>query len=91
MPPIEHILLTICGVVFSTVAVVRLYLKKYYLANRPRTPQSEEGRTYPIKIDGVTVYLSDQESYWLDRRSAWTFLLPLLLGMLSILVGSFFH
>jgi hypothetical protein len=85
---INEIVLPLCGVSIAAVAVMRMYLANYYSRSCPTVPHPDEGRTFPLTANGVTVYLTEQESYWLGRRSRWVFIVPVLLGMASIFLGA---
>lgn len=64
--------------------VYRVYRAKYYLTHAPHEPEPKEGRIYALKVAGDTVFLTDDEKYWFDRRSWWTIAIPALLAMLGV-------
>ena len=53
-----------------------IYLSFLYTSTRPREPQPELQRIYPLNIHGTIVYLSEEE----DSQLKWLFLI----GVLSI-------
>jgi hypothetical protein len=79
-----QILLPISGVLIALQLMFRQYRARYYSAHAPREPEPEEGRIYPLKVSGDTVFVTDDEKYWFDKRSWWTIAIPALLGILGV-------
>lgn len=85
---INEIVLPLCGLSIAMAAIMRMYLANYYARSCPTVPHADEGRTFPLTANGVTVYLTERESYWLDRRSRWVFMIPVFVGMAAIFLGA---
>jgi hypothetical protein len=67
--------------VFSSVLAFA-YIHMSYDASMPRTPQPENGRVYPLRVNhGTRVYVNQQE---LDRAN-FVFHDVFILGVLSVL------
>jgi hypothetical protein len=85
---LSHIILQLSGAAIVGQLVLRQYKARYYVNRCPDAPMPAEGRTYPLTVSGKTVFLTDNESYWFDKRSRWTIALPAIVGMIAILASS---
>jgi len=86
IPVLLKIIVYLCGAAIVLTALSRLYLMSYYERTAPTSPQPADGHIFPLRIHNTTVYLTDSESYWLDRRSKWLVLSPVILGIVFTLV-----
>jgi hypothetical protein len=58
-----------------------IYLEFHYAYTRPRQPQPDMERIYPLRVHRTTVYLTKQE----DSQVNWLFLTAMISGGIQIL------